>query len=97
MYCFICSALFTIHTETQTTSASKKYTHDCSSSVRVVQKLANLRSSELNLIPQYCYPVHICAAGLCVWSCQFVCLVVSVCGQKNWLFDVLLLENLPML
>ena len=32
----------------------------------------------------YCYAVRVCAAGLCVWSCQFVCIYtcIYVCQQN---------------
>ena len=33
----------------------------------------------------------LCAAELCVWSCQFLYM-----WPKNWLFEVLPLKNLPM-
>ena len=48
------------------------------------------------------YPVRVCAAGLCVWSHRFVykyrfgmyvCMYVCL-WPKNWLFEVLPLENL---
>ena len=35
-------------------------------------------------------PAHICAAGLCIWSCWLVGIYVYM-WQKNWLFEVLLL------
>ena len=34
------------------------------------------------------YPVGICAAQLCVWSCRCVCTYVQVCNQKH-LFRIL--------
>ena len=43
------------------------------------------------------YPVHICTAGLCVWSRWFVyariSIFVYICQQKNRLFSALLLKN----
>ena len=52
------------------------------------------------------YPVCICVAGLCVWSRRFVyvCLYnyiyifiyLYLYVAKNRLFEVLLLENLPL-
>ena len=50
--------------------------------------------------------LHMYTAGLCIWLCRFVyvnvckcmyaCVCVFVCGQKNCLFEVLPLENLPL-
>ena len=40
------------------------------------------------------YPVHVCAAGLCIWSRWFV--YMCMCGKKNWLFEVLPLGKLPL-
>ena len=36
--------------------------------------------------------MHVCAAGLCVWSHRFVYMYVA----KNWLFEVLPVENLSL-
>ena len=46
------------------------------------------------------YPVHVCAARLCVWSCRFVCvcmymyIYLYICWQKQAVFSALLLEKL---
>ena len=37
------------------------------------------------------YPVHVCTAGLCIWSRWFVYVYM---WPKNCLFELLLLENL---
>ena len=43
------------------------------------------------------YSVHICAAGLCAYIVILVCVHAYIfIWPKNWLFEVLLLENLPM-
>ena len=40
------------------------------------------------------YPVHVCTAGLCVWSRLFVCVYIYICGQKWAVYSVLMLKNL---
>ena len=34
--------------------------------------------------------------SLCMYVCVHVCVHVCICGQKNCLFEVLLLEDLPL-
>ena len=50
-----------------------------------------------SVVIDYYYPVCICTAGLCICSRRLAYYVYNVyMWLKNWLFEVLLLENLLM-
>ena len=92
-----------LHNEWSYFFAGWSYTLVHTSNIIVVTKC-----SLVNLMNSCCYLMHVCAAGLCVWSrwfvyvCTYVCMYVCMymygvyMWTKNRLFGVLPLENLPL-
>ena len=98
MFCLVLSSVY--YSSTMYVQFNYKY---CVPMLMAGQTIALGITCEL---AQGCYPVCVCTAGLCVWSCRFVyiykyirkptrrvCVCVCVC-PKNWLFEVLSPENL---
>ena len=65
--------------------------------VLLTESVINQRGCQLSssLSKTNLYPVHICAAGLCIQLCQLVYGYILICmSTRNKLFSALLLENI---